>query len=80
MLVIMTTAVFLAAAAGALGQGKPGNGGPFQDFQQSQLVFVPPSNVTQVKGATFDMLDGLKSECTALGRRPCFRQYGSPQT
>jgi hypothetical protein len=64
MLLMMTTlAAILAAAGQAAAQAQPGNGGPFQDFQQSQLVFVPPSNVTQVNGATFDMVDGLKSEC-----------------
>jgi hypothetical protein len=62
MLLMTALAVFLAAAGGAA-QEKPGNGGPFQDFQQSQLVFVPPSNITQVNGATFDMVAGLKSEC-----------------
>ena len=63
MLLMTALAVFLAAASGAAAKEKPGNGGPFQDFQQSQLVFVPPSNVTQVNGATFDMIAGLKSEC-----------------
>ncbi len=63
MLLMVTLAAFLAAAGRAAAQAQPGNGGPFQDFQQSQLVFVPPSNVTQVNGATFDMVAGLKSEC-----------------
>lgn len=64
MLLMITAVVFLAASCGAAGQqAKPGNGGPFKDFQQSQLVFVPPSNVTHVNAAIVPMVDGLKSEC-----------------
>jgi hypothetical protein len=58
---VAVAAVLLAATTGAAGQSQPTNGGPFQDFQESQLVFAPPSNVTQVNGAVFDMVDGLKS-------------------
>lgn len=74
MLLMTTLAVFLAAVGGAAAQAQPGNGGPFQDFQQSQLVFVPPSNVTLVNGATFDMVAGLKSECNC--RPSCWHIYG----
>lgn len=58
----MLAVVFLlAAVSGAAAQAKPSNGGPFQSFQLSQLLFSPPSNVTTVNGATFDKTDGLKS-------------------
>jgi cytochrome oxidase Cu insertion factor (SCO1/SenC/PrrC family) len=60
-LLVATAAVFLAAAVGAAGQAQPTDGGPFANFQESQLVFVPPFNVTQANGAVFDMVDGLKS-------------------
>lgn len=59
--VYRVAAVLLAAFSGAAAQAQPSNGLAFQDFNQSQLVFVPPANVTSVAGATGDTSDGLKS-------------------